>query len=100
MASIIKRPVVIINDKLFFRIGIRWNACIDLSNIQTVEKIKNFKKDKVHAAFDCSLTGSPNIKIILTDAVELKSFYGIKKKVKEIVCNIDNEDEFIEKLKH
>jgi len=98
LAAIIKRPIVFNNDKLFFRIGIRWNSIIDPGIIQSVEIIRNFDKEKNKDTLTCALAGDPNIKIILKEKIIFRSFYGIKKTADKFVFNIDNEKEFLEKI--
>ena len=98
LASIIKRPVVFNNNKLFFRIGTRWNAIIKPEIIQSVESIRNFDKQKNKDTLNCALAGDPNIKITLTKPITFKSFYGIKKSSDKFVFNIDNEKEFIDEI--
>ena len=99
LASIIKRPTVFYDDKLFFRIGTRWNAVIAPEIIQSVESIRNFDKQKNKDTLNCALAGDPNIKITLTKPITLKSFYGIKKSSDKFVFNIDSEKEFIDEIK-
>jgi hypothetical protein len=96
LASIIKRPVVINIDRLFFRIGIRWNAIIALSHISSAEVIRNFRKEK--ETLDCSLSGTPNIRITLSKPYTIRGYYGIKKTATTLVFNIDNAEEFIAEL--
>ncbi len=99
LASIIKRPIVFHNNKLFFRIGIRWNAIIKREIIQSVESIRNFDKHKNKDILNCALVSDPNIKITLTMPIAFKSFYGIKKSSDKFVFNIDDKKEFIDELK-
>lgn len=44
LAAVMKRPVVFHNNQLFLRIGIRWNAVIHISSVNSVEVIRNFDK--------------------------------------------------------
>ena len=99
LASIIKRPVVFYDNKLFFRIGTRWNAVITPEIIQSVESIRNFDKHKNKNILNCALAGDPNIKITLGKPITFKSFYGIKKSSEKFVFNIDSEKEFIDEIK-
>ena len=99
LASIIKRPVVFYDNKLFFRIGTRWNAIIDPEIIQSVESIKNFDKHENKDTLSCALAGDPNIKITLTKPITFKSFYGIKRSSDKFVFNIDSEKEFFDEIK-
>ena len=94
LASIIKRPVVFYDNKLFFRIGTRWNEII-----KSVESIRNFDKLQNKDTLSCALAGDPNIKITLTKPITFKSFYGIKKTADKFVFNIDNEKGFIDEIK-
>lgn len=98
LASIIKRPIVFYNNKLLFRIGIRWNAIIDPEIVQSVESIRNFDKKKNNDTLNCALAGDPNIKIELKEKIIFRSFYGIRKTADKFVFNIDLEKEFIEEL--
>lgn len=99
LAAIIKRPIIFNNDKLFFRIGIRWNSIIDPAIIESVEIIRNFDKDKNKGTLNCALAGDPNIGITLYEPIVFNSFYGIKKIAGEFVFNVDDEKSFIDELK-
>lgn len=98
LTSIIKRPVVFCDKKLFFRIGTRWNAIIDPEIIRSVETVRNFDEYEDKGILSCALAGDPNMKITLTKPITFKSFYGIKKTSDKFVFNIDNEKEFIDEI--
>lgn len=100
LSSILKRPVIFLDNKLYLRIGTRWNAIIDPKQILTIETIKNFDKEQNKGTLDCALAGSPNVKITMTTPIVIVGFYGIKKTVTKFVFNIDNATEFIEEIKH
>lgn len=94
LASLIKRPITVSYDKLFIRVGIRWNSIIDLNNIKSVEIIKNFDKEKEPDTLDCSIMRDPNIKISLYEPITVHGLYGIKKQSSSITINIDDEIAF------
>ena len=99
LSAIIKRPIILLDNKIYFRIGIRWNSIIDPVDIISVEQIRSFDKRKNKNILNCALAGDPNIKITLKQKIIFRSFYGIKKSSDKFVFNIDNEKEFISELR-
>lgn len=91
-----KRPILLEKDVLRFRMGLRWSALIPISNIDSVQLIKNYKKDTAQKTLNAALLGNPNCKITLKQPLTVKGIYGIKKTVSSIVFNVDDEKRFIE----
>ncbi len=88
-----KRPILVLEDHLNIRIGLRWWVNIPFDQILYIEKGYAWK-DKKEGYVNASLMGSENIMIILKEPMKMKGFYGISKNVTKLALSIDNKDEF------
>jgi hypothetical protein len=98
LAAIIKSPVLIMQDKLILRTGIRWMAVINRDNIASVVKIRNgFEADK--DVFQGGvIKSSVNILFTFAKPVSIERLYQKTLMAKQIIMTVDQADELIEQL--
>lgn len=100
LKSISKRPISILNGKLFLRYGIMNETTIDLVNIESVEissKDIEFDKETRKLSFLGELE-SHNIVLHLKQENTLFGLYGIKRKYKNLAFYVDSKNEFLKTL--
>ncbi|WGK64828.1 hypothetical protein [Croceiramulus getboli] len=94
--SMFKRPISIVNDKLFLRYGIMNETTIDLVNIDSIEiSSKNIELNTETRKL--SFLGeleSHNVVIRLKKENTLIGLYGIKRTYNNIALHVDNKIEF------
>ncbi|MBD1384735.1 hypothetical protein IDJ75_05550 [Mucilaginibacter rigui] len=98
LAAIIKKPVLVMPDRLILRTGIRWVANVERNNILSVEKIRiGFEPDK--DTFNGGiLKSSINICFTLAQPVSVERVYSKAVSVTKIVMTIDDADKLIAEL--
>jgi hypothetical protein len=95
LTAIIKRPILLEGPQLLLRIGIRWNALIDMNNIREVRTIKNYS-EAGKELLDCALNGSvPNVLLELHKPVTVTGLYGMRRKPRRIALHVDDAQAFI-----
>lgn len=100
LSAIVKSPVLIMNDRLLLRTGLRWRAMIDRNDIDLVKRIKdNFEPGK-----DCFkgaiLKNSANVLIEFKQPVEIERIYRKSILTNAIVMSVDQPDDFASMLKN
>ena len=96
--NIIKhKPIVLLENKLLIRIGIRWKADIALPNIQNVESIVSEEEEKAYTNLTL-LVHEKNIFITLHEPVRIEGMFGIMKTTSKIALYVDEPYGFIEKI--
>jgi hypothetical protein len=98
LAAIIKKPVLIMPDRLVLRTGIRWVANVERSNIITVEKLRTgFEPDKDTFSGGI-LKSSVNICFTFARPVNVERVYSKTVSVTKIVMTVDDADKLIAEL--
>jgi hypothetical protein len=96
--AMIRRPLIITEDSIYLRCGMRWRVIIPFEKISSMQSIKNFKDDSKEY-LNISAVKQPNALLITTELIEVKGLYGIIKLTNKIAFSIDNykllEDLFI-----
>jgi hypothetical protein len=91
--ALLKNPIILTNNQLFMRIGLRWYAEIDLQNIADIQIINDLKpSDKPY--LQCTTFGFPNVLITLKQAIKVNGIYGINFTASKIALNIDQAGSF------
>lgn len=85
-AAMIKRPSYFWKKHLELRVGFRWRTSIPIKNIERIERYKA-KKDR--SDLDLSLFNNPKFLIQLSEEVEVKGLFGIKRRSKYLGINSD-----------
>ena len=97
VAASIKRPLVIYDNNLYIRIGLRWRVMVPLCLIKDVNKV-NFNYVKSKQTLRAALLKQVNVEVILNDYVIVKGMYGLSKKVNKIYLYLDKPADFISSL--
>lgn len=99
LSAVIKRKVLISDEQIILRTGLRWRVCTSLSNISAVEKISN----DYHSADPFFKGGisknSGNLLITFKEPVKVDKLYGASKEADSILMNIDDFESFTQILK-
>ena len=101
LKSMLKRPIIIENNRLHLRYGIMVESVIDLNTIDSVElfsKDIKLNKETRKLSFLGDLE-SHNVLIKLKQEHTLIGLYGIKRKFKNLVFCIDDKTSFINQIK-
>lgn len=98
LTAILKKPVLVMPDRLILRTGIRWVADIDRANILSVEKLRiGFEPDKETFSGGI-LKSSTNICFTFTEPVNVERIYSKTKVVYKIIMTVDDADKLIAEL--
>jgi hypothetical protein len=98
LAAIIKKPVLVLPDKLILRTGIRWVADVERGNILSVEKLRTgFEPDKDTFSGGI-LKSSINICFTFAQPVSVERVYSKTVSVTKIVMTVDDADKLIAEL--
>jgi len=90
LASMVKRPIVLHNGQLLFRIGIRWNATIVREDIERLTPIRDFDKAKERDTLLCAPGNAPNLLLELHRPVTVTGFFGIRRQTQRIAFHADD----------
>lgn len=89
LVAVLKRPIVLDEDQLHLRIGLRWRATIPLHLIDTVQRIPDtFSKDK--SVLNLALMTPPNAIVNFREEVPIQGLYGMNKTVLSVTLPIDD----------
>lgn len=98
LAAIIKKPVLVMPDRLILRTGVRWVADVDRSNILSVEKLRiGFEPDN-HTFSGGILKSSINICFTFAQPVSVERVYSKSVSVTKIVMTVDDADKLVAEL--
>ena len=97
-SAMAKSPVLVLDNQLLLRVGIRWRALVYLDKIQSATKIS----DSFTTDADC-LKGGPmkntyNVLLTFTEPINIERVYRKPKAVSQLVMTIDDVDGFITTL--
>lgn len=87
------KPIVLLEDKLLIRIGIRWKADIDVSNIESIETSVSEEAEEEYTNISILAT-EKNIFINLHEPIVVEGIFGIKKTTSKIALYVDEADKF------
>jgi hypothetical protein len=96
LIALTRRPIVIDNQQLTIRNGIRWHAIVDLDKIEKVELISRLPTDK--DIRKVATLGEPNLLLTLTEPIELTGFYGVRFQTKRLAILVDDRELFVKSL--
>ncbi len=92
------KSIVLLEDKLLIRIGIRWKADIELSNIQSIESSVSEEVEEEYTNISILAT-EKNIFINLHEPIVVEGMFGITKTTSKIALYVDEVDIFIKYIK-
>ena len=87
------KPIVLLEETLLIRIGIRWRADVKLSNIKSIESSvsKDFEEEYTNISI---LAFEKNIFITLYEPIVIEGIFGITKRTSKIALYVDEVDVF------
>ncbi len=96
-----KRPITIKSNGLDLKYGIIAATFIEFTNIQSIEIYTKDAEDEenIHYFSPFRKLEGYNVKIVLKEEQFMEGFYGVKKKIKNLVLFIDDKNEFINQTK-
>jgi hypothetical protein len=94
-SAILKSPVLILQDQLLLRTGLRWRALVDINKIVSVEKVKDSFEPGEHCFKGGLIKSGVNILFTFVDSVNIERIYRKPVSAKQIAMTIDQADEFI-----
>jgi len=98
-AAIIQSPVLILQDKILLRTGLRWRALVDTNNIASIQKVTDsFEPDST--CFNGGLMKNRvNILFSFTQPVQIERLYRKPITSTKIVMTIDEAEELMEVIR-
>ncbi len=89
-----QRPIVVAENEILLRIGLRWTARFPLKAIASIKKIPELP-EKHPLLLNAVVFGEPQLLLTLKSPVLVKGFLGIRKTVDEIALSVDQQSKFI-----
>jgi hypothetical protein len=96
LIALLRRPILIDNQQLTIRNGIRWHVIIDRKNIEKIEDISRLPADKDIQKI--ATLGEPNVLLMLKESIEITGFYGMRFQSKRLALLVDDKELFIKSL--
>jgi len=94
-AAVIQNPVLVLNEKVLLRTGLRWRALVDTSNIASIQKVTD-SFEPAEACFNGGLMNNRvNVLITFTEPVQIERLYRKPVTATQIVMTVDGIDELI-----
>jgi hypothetical protein len=98
LSAVIKRKVLINDEQIILRTGLRWRVCTNLNNISAVKKI-TYDYHSADPFFKGGITkNSGNLLITFKEPVKVDKLYGASKEAGSILMNIDDFELFAQML--
>ncbi|MDB4921874.1 hypothetical protein [Mucilaginibacter sp.] len=90
LSAVIKRKVLINDEQIILRTGLRWRVCTNISNINSIEKIL-YDYHSADPFFKGGISkNSGNMLITFKEPVKVDKLYGASKEAGSILMNIDD----------
>lgn len=90
-------PIVLSQEFLFIRTGLRWRVNIPLAEIIVVQKF-NAREKPARGYLGLSVFGDPRLIIRCRQPVVVQGLFGIKREVSLLGLSVDDEKNFLETL--
>lgn len=88
LVAVLKRPIVLEENRLLIRIGLRWRATIPLPLIEAIKPLPDNYKSK--STLNLALLASPNLLITFKEPVVIQGLYGIEKTTTSLALPMDD----------
>ncbi len=85
--------IILLENKLLIRIGIRWKVDVNLSNIESIESSVSEKVEEEYTNISILAT-EKNVFISLHDSIVVEGIFGITKRTSKIALYVDEVDIF------
>lgn len=92
------RPILLSEDTLHIRIGLRWSLSIprsEIANLETVKEMPPKAKDLLNAV----IFGEPQLLMTLKSPITAKGLFGLEKRVLRIALAVDGRSEFLTEVR-
>lgn len=99
LVATIKRPVLIRDNQVIFRFGLRSYGEVAIHLIDQIVAI-NDKPERHSDLLTGTLLAAPNLLITLREPVVMNGPFGTQRSVRRIALRIDNKQQFIQELTH
>ncbi|MDP9081740.1 MAG: hypothetical protein M3O71_30370 [Bacteroidota bacterium] len=94
LSAILKRKILVNNDQLILRTGLRWRTITTISNISSIEKI-GYDYNSTESYLKGGITkNSGNMLIRFREPVLVDKLYGASKQFSTILMNVDDVELF------
>ncbi|RYX84648.1 hypothetical protein EON73_03175 [bacterium] len=98
LSATVKSPVLLLKDQLLLRTGLRWRVLVSISNIASIEKIKDSHEPDKECFKGGILKSSVNVLITFKHPVSIERIYRSPVTASKIIMSIDRADEFIAQM--
>jgi len=96
--AMVARPTRITPIRLSIRVGVRWEAEIPIDRIAEVGPMHPHRETRDRDTLVVALLGQPNLRLRLTEPVEVIGMYGIRRTVREIWLRVDEAERLCQEL--
>jgi hypothetical protein len=94
LSAILKRRILVNNDQLILRTGLRWRTITTISNIGSIEKIRyDYTSTEIYLKGGIT-KNSGNMLIRFKEPVLVDKLYGVSKQFNTILMNVDDVELF------
>jgi hypothetical protein len=93
------RPIIVEDDLLHLRLGLRWEAEIPLRLIEKVEPASTVGLQGGAGGLRLGILGSANLRLVLSEPVVLHGIFGIRRSSKELLLQVDDPEGLAAALK-
>lgn len=98
-SALVKSPVLLMEDKVLLRIGLRWRALVDPSNITSAEKVKDSYEPTDGCFKGGIMKNSCNMLLTFNTPVTVERLYKKPINTKQILMSVDDADRFLAAIK-
>ncbi len=98
--ALVARPLRLTSERLFLRLGVRWEADIPLAQIVHAECLTTGGKTKARDTLIVALLGQPNLRVQLDAPVEVMGLYGWRRTVSQLWLRVDGATELCAELQN
>ncbi|MDB5005550.1 MAG: hypothetical protein JWQ34_3775 [Mucilaginibacter sp.] len=99
-SAIVKSPVIITQDQLLLRTGLRWRALINKTDIASVEKIRDSYEPGENCFKGGIMKGSVNVLITFNNPVLIERLYRKSIYATQIILCVDEAERFIGRVNY
>lgn len=86
------RPTTLDATTLHLRLGLRWNATVSFSNIESITEVRDTREWKRRDVLRVAILDEPRWLIALRDPIEVHGLVGMRKTVRAIAMLPDDEE--------
>ncbi|MCJ8210206.1 hypothetical protein MUY27_10830 [Mucilaginibacter sp. RS28] len=99
ISAVVKRPVMILEDQLMLRIGIRWRAVTGIENVQEIQIVNSDMITDENCLRGGLIKSSINLSVTFKEPVQVDKLYGKSRYYHRILTTVDDPTGIIDKIK-